>query len=48
VELAGFKVVGVSGIYKEELFGKPRPPVEEIDNRSNSDYIGFTDCSGNK
>jgi len=41
VELAGFKVVGVSGIYKEELFGQPRPPVTEIDNRSNSDYIGF-------
>ncbi|MGK7904273.1 MAG: metallophosphoesterase [Hormoscilla sp.] len=41
VELAGFKVVGVSGIYQEELFGKPRPSVREIDNRANSDYIGF-------
>lgn len=42
VELAGLKVVGVSGIYKEELFQKTaRPSVEEITSRSNSDYIGF-------
>jgi len=41
VELGGFKVVGVSAVYKEELFGKPRPPVREINHRSCSNYTGF-------
>ncbi|MBP0017165.1 MAG: metallophosphoesterase [Cyanobacteria bacterium SBLK] len=42
VELAGLKIVGLSGIYKEHLFEK-RPPIEEIDRHSNADYIGFTE-----
>ncbi|MEM9539527.1 MAG: metallophosphoesterase [Cyanobacteria bacterium P01_E01_bin.42] len=42
VKLAGLKIVGLSGIYKEHLFAQ-RPPIAEIDRRSNADYIGFTE-----
>ncbi len=41
LELAGLKIVGVSGIYKAKLFDN-RPPISQINSRSNSDYIGFT------
>ncbi len=42
IELAGLKIVGISGIYREELFEQiNRASVEEINYRSNSDYIGF-------
>ncbi|GAB4543033.1 MAG: hypothetical protein Tsb0014_36270 [Pleurocapsa sp.] len=42
IELAGLKVVGVSGIYKPDLFSlKSRPAVAEISSRPNKEYIGF-------
>ncbi len=42
IELAGLKIVGLSGIYKPELFARStRPPIEDITIRSNSDYISF-------
>ena len=42
IDLAGLKIVGVSGIYKEELFDlAARPPIEDINTRSNSFYISF-------
>ncbi|MGF1489704.1 MAG: metallophosphoesterase [Prochloraceae cyanobacterium] len=40
IELAGLKIVGLSGIYKPELFDRStRPPIEDITIRSNSDYL---------
>ena len=43
IELAGLKVVGVSGIYKPELFEqKSRPSFSGIKNYSNKKYIAFT------
>lgn len=42
VELAGLKIIGLSGIYKGHLFAN-RPPIEEINKHSNADYIGFTE-----
>jgi lariat debranching enzyme len=43
VILAGLKIVGVSGIYKEDLFlHTVRPPVSQIGSRPNKDYISFT------
>ena len=42
IELAGLKIVGVSGIYKHELFqSTERPSVSEISSRSNKEYISF-------
>ena len=41
IELAGLKIVGVSGIYKPELFEKQRPSFSDIHSYSNKDYIGF-------
>ena len=42
IEVAGLKIVGVSGIYKPDLFaGKSRPTLEEINDRPNKEYIGF-------
>lgn len=43
VELAGLKIVGVSGIYKEDSFLHTiRPPISQIGSRPNKDYISFT------
>lgn len=43
VELAGLKIAGVSGIYKEDLFlHTMRPPMSQIGSRANKDYISFT------
>ena len=42
IELAGLKIVGVSGIYRPKLFELDRrPSVSEIEYSSNKDYIGF-------
>lgn len=42
VEIAELKIVGLSGIYKEDIFEKKtRSSIKEIDFRSNSDYISF-------
>ncbi len=42
IDLAGLKIVGLSGIYKENLFElTTRPPLKEISTTSNSIYIGF-------
>ncbi|WP_045054629.1 metallophosphoesterase [Aliterella atlantica] len=41
-ELAGLKIVGLSGIYRENLFlHTARPDIAQIGSRSNKDYIGF-------
>lgn len=43
VVLEGLTIVGVSGIYKEDLFlHTMRPPLSQIGSRSNKDYISFT------
>lgn len=44
IKIAGLRIVGVSGIYKPELFesGK-RPSVSEIEYSSNKNYIGFNE-----
>ena len=41
--LLGLKIVGVSGIYKPELFSV-RPPISEIQAHANKKYIGFTEA----
>ncbi len=42
IKLAGLKIVGVSGVYKADLFSQlPRPTVAEFRNHSNKEYIGF-------
>lgn len=39
----GLKIVGVSGIYREDLFfHTARPDISQISSRPNKDYIGFT------
>lgn len=43
VELAGLKVVGVSGIYRQEQFTIKRPDVSQLGHTSNKEYIGFTE-----
>ena len=35
------RIVGVSGIYKPELFGRERQSISEIKNHSNKEYIAF-------
>lgn len=42
VELAGLKIVGLSGIYQEHSFHS-RSAIAEIGDRPNADYIGFTE-----
>lgn len=42
VVLGKLKIVGVSGIYREDLYYRKRPDVSQIGSRSNKDYIGFT------
>lgn len=40
--LSGLKIVGLSGIYRENLFlHTARPDISQIGSRSNKDYIGF-------
>ena len=41
INVCGLKIVGVSGIYKPELFYH-RPSIAEIEERANKQYIGFT------
>ncbi|MEM7590543.1 MAG: metallophosphoesterase [Cyanobacteria bacterium P01_A01_bin.83] len=42
LELAGLRIVGVSGIYKQQLFQlSERPSASEIKYRSNKEYISF-------
>jgi len=42
IDLAGLKIVGVSGIYKPELFAaNKRPSAAEIEKYSNKKYISF-------
>jgi len=42
IELSGLKIVGVSGIYKPDLFSLPnRASVSEFSNHSNKEHIGF-------
>lgn len=42
IKLAGLKIVGVSGIYKPDLFeSNKRPSAREIDRYSNKKYISF-------
>ncbi len=49
IELLGLKIVGVSGIYKEEVFNKKnRPSAQEIHYHSNSEYIGFLESEIDK
>lgn len=44
VVVAGLKIVGVSGIYREDLFvHTARPPVSQFGSRPNKDYISFTE-----
>ena len=43
MELFGLRIVGVSGIYKENLFTETRPSVKQIHITSNKKYIGFTE-----
>lgn len=43
IKLAGLKIVGVSGIYKPNLFTQIRPSVLDIKQQSNKKYIGFTE-----
>ena len=43
LEIAGVKVAGLSGIHHPSIFEEGRPPISEIDHRSNKDYIGFTE-----
>lgn len=43
INLFGLKIVGVSGIYKPDLF-TCRPSIDEIEFYSNKKYIGFTEA----
>ena len=43
VQLGSLKIVGLSGIYQEAIFNNQRPTLVEIGDRSNKDYIGFTE-----
>ncbi len=43
IELFALRIVGVSGIYKENLFTVPRLSVDRIERTSNKKYIGFTE-----
>jgi len=44
VELSGLKVAGLSGIYRDDCFTAPRPPISEIARQSNKAYIYFTEA----
>ncbi|MBZ8181892.1 metallophosphoesterase [Oscillatoria salina] len=44
VELAGLKIVGVSGIYQEDLFTQCRPSIAKISSRSRKKLISFTEA----
>ena len=43
VSVQGLRVAGLSGIYRPELFGISRPPVDEFDFRSNKEWIGWNE-----
>ena len=43
LDLHRLRIVGVSGIYREQSFAV-RPPIAEIDRESNKEYIGFTEA----
>lgn len=43
INLFGLKIVGVSGIYKPDLFTF-RPSIDEIETNSNKKYISFTEA----
>ena len=43
LETHGLRVAGLSGIYQEESFRLPRPPVERLGTVSNKAFAGFTE-----
>ncbi len=44
VSVADIRVAGLSGIFRPELFGTSRPAVEEIETRSNKEWIGWNEA----
>jgi hypothetical protein len=44
LELAGVRVVGLSGIYQEETYHRGRPPIAALGTASPKAFIGFTEA----